>query len=346
MEKSFKDSNAPTKKTGNPVKDSQKIQYVESQLLSKGQTQSEYYDEGASPTKKKAVNFPLSQKKKKGNKKRVKVDPPKTEELVKQQSEVKDKDKDKDAKSDRDSKGEKDNSKLSKKSKKALEAEMEALEEETNNRINKLKNSKDSNKKLVFAQFFVVSFLLIMIYTAALLWTYFMIDYNKRIVNLAYTLGALSVQIKMSWLIFSENLARQMTLLVPNTNDSLYALVHQRGYSLGNELTQNIQNFPPGFAEYQDYLKALLLQGVCQNFLKPNRGIGNLLLNQDCTGDSVLMSGLELINIKILEYAQQNLARIGTSTNPWSSSAWVNTLALYNGDFLPAGRVLLLENNM
>lgn len=63
-----------------------------------------------------------------------------------------------------------------------------------------------------------------------------------------------------------------------------------------------------------------------------------------CRDDSVLMSGLELINIKVLEYAQQNLARIATSSTPWGTAAWEKTLALYNSDFLTAGNISLLKN--
>lgn len=163
---------------------------------------------------------------------------------------------------------------------KLSDLEIEAQEEEINNRINKLKNSKDSNKKLVFAQFVIISFFLIMLYTASLIWTFVSIDRSKSIVNLAYTLGALSVQIKMAYLVFSEDLARQTTIMIPNTNDSLYAQVHLEGYALGNQLTQNFQKFPSGYSNLQDYLKALLLQGVCLNYLKPSRNISNLRLTR------------------------------------------------------------------
>jgi hypothetical protein len=156
---------------------------------------------------------------------------------------------------------------------KLSDLEIEAREEEINNRINKLKNSKDSNKKLVFLQFVIISFLLIMIYTANLIWTYVYVDRSKSIVNMAYTLGALSVQIKMAYLIFSENLARQMTIYIPSTTNSLYAQAHIEGYALGNQLTQNFQNFPTGYSSLQDYLKALLLQGVCTNYLAPVKSI-------------------------------------------------------------------------
>jgi len=176
-------------------------------------------------------------------------------------------------------------------------------------------------------QFCIVSSFLIMCYTGSLIWVYAITENNKKIVQLAYTLGSVSVQIKMAFLIFSENLARQKTIKVPDSTESLYSAAHVRGYELGNDLTKNIQDFPAGFSSYQDYLKALLLQGVCQNYLEPVRNI-------NCRDDSVLMSGLELINIKILEYAQQNLARIATDSDPWGGSSWTKTLALYNSDFL------------
>ena len=51
------------------------------------------------------------------------------------------------------------------------------------------------------------------------------------------------------------------------------------------------------------------------------------------------MSGLELINIKILEYAQQNLARIASPNNPWPASSWTMTMVLYNSDFLKTGNI-------
>lgn len=188
------------------------------------------------------------------------------------------KDKDKEVKSAKDSSMGKDSTKTPNRSKnKMSDQELEAHEEEINNRINKLKNSKDSNKKLVFAQFVIISFLLIMIYTSSLIWTFVSVDRSKSIVNLAYTLGALSVQVKMAYLIFSENLARQITINIPNTADSMYAQAHLDGYSLGNQLTQNFQNFPAGYSGLQDYLKALLLQGVCTNYLSPSRGISTLL---------------------------------------------------------------------
>lgn len=243
----------------------------------------------------------------------------------------KNKEKDKDVKKDKDSSMGKDSTKTPNRSKNKLsDQEIEAHEEEINNRINKLKNSKDSNKKLVFLQFVIISFLLIMIYTASLIWVYVSVDRSKSIVNMAYTLGALSVQIKMAHLVFSENLARQMTILAPD-GGSLYAQAHSDGYLLGNQLTQNFQNFPAGYSDFQDYLKALLLQGVCSNYLAPVKSI-------KCQDDSVLMSGLELINIKVLEYAQQNLNRIAGPSNPWPASSWSMTKDLYSADFLTTGR--------
>jgi hypothetical protein len=46
------------------------------------------------------------------------------------------------------------------------------------------------------------------------------------------------------------------------------------------------------------------------------------------------MSGLELINIKILEYAQQNLANIAEATRPWSAAALTKISDLYSKTFL------------
>lgn len=248
--------------------------------------------------------------------------------------------KEKEIKSDRESKSEHNTSKTPGRSiKKLSDFDLEAHEEEINNRINKLKNSKDSNKKIVVVQFCIVSTFLIMIYTGSLLWAYISAENNKKFIKLAYALGSISVQIKMAFLIFSENLARQQTIMVPGTSNSLYAQAHIRGYTLGNDLTTNIQDFPAGFSAYQDYLKALLLQSVCKNYLEPKKNIGTIQLDLDCKDDSVLMSGLELINIKVLEYAQQNLARIATVDNPWTGNARTNTLALYNGDYLTSGKL-------
>jgi len=47
------------------------------------------------------------------------------------------------------------------------------------------------------------------------------------------------------------------------------------------------------------------------------------------------MSGLELINIRILEYAQQNLANIAEKNAPWTSTAAKAAIAdLYQKSFL------------
>lgn len=61
----------------------------------------------------------------------------------------------------------------------------------------------------------------------------------------------------------------------------------------------------------------------------------------ECADDSVLKSGLELINIKILEYSKQKLASIFTKDAAGvvvSTLDQANILALYKGDYLESER--------
>jgi hypothetical protein len=164
------------------------------------------------------------------------------------------------------------------KDKRAQQQEEEELKEETIIRIEKLKNSKDSNKKLVVVKFTVVAMFVISLYTLILIWVYISTSNFRKILDIVYNIGSLANQIKMAFLIFTEDIARK-TLILNASGRSLYSDAHEQGYSIGNKLTQNIKDFPAGYSDFESYFRKLLLESVCSNYLAPVRNIGKGLNN-------------------------------------------------------------------
>jgi len=153
--------------------------------------------------------------------------------------------------------------------------ESEELKEEVQNRIDKLKNSKDSNKKLVIVKFVLIAIMISGLYTLSLLWMYLISISFRSMLDVVFNIGSMAAQIKMVYLLFTEDLARR-TLLTNSAGRSLYAEAHELGYYLGNQITSNIKNFPSGYSNFETYFKKLQLESVCSNFLQPTKGISKL----------------------------------------------------------------------
>ena len=81
------------------------------------------------------------------------------------------------------------------------------------NRINKLKSSKDSNKKIVTLKFLLTSVSIILIYSLSLIWSIINKSSSGTIVEIAYNLCRISYGIKISDFLFFEIISRREILI-------------------------------------------------------------------------------------------------------------------------------------
>ncbi len=180
-----------------------------------------------------------------------------------------------------------DNSKSgSNKSRKEMsKIEQEEKDEEMQNRINKLKNSKDSNKKVVVLKFFFISLFIIALYTGLFVWIFVLVKNQRKIISIVYNIGTLANNIKLSVLVFAENIALcdyysaaqpSVTTFYKNTGEVLYDKMHSQSYLYGNYLSQDIREFPPGYSSFEETFRSIVLVSACSNYLSPKRSIRSL----------------------------------------------------------------------
>ena len=248
--------------------------------------------ESAPPAKKEAEGKQKTMKKKStkkkgsGKKKTLKEEPGATGSKVKEDSMLKENKSNRESVGGNNSKEAKagDNSKSgSNKSRKEMsKIEQEEKDEEMQNRINKLKNSKDSNKKVVVMKFFFISLFIIALYTGLFVWAFVLVKNQRKIVGIVYNIGTLANHIKLSVLVFAENIALcdyyslaqpSTTAFYKTTGEALYEKMHSQSYLYGNYLSQDIREFPPGYSSFEDTFRSILLVGACANYLSPKRNI-------------------------------------------------------------------------
>ena len=204
--------------------------------------------------------------------------------------------------------------------------------EDVQHRIEILKGSKDSSKKAVLLKYFLAAISVCSIFTACMLYTFYNSQNEKKMIELIDTICHLSLQLSMSLFVFGEDLNR-LTLIRSPTNTSLFYEMHDQTYGLGFRLTQAIQNMPFGFQDFEAHLRMVYFESVCKDLISRTQSTSY------CNRDSVLMSGLELVNIKLLEFSKQNLDKISEGNDRWSPAAAAKVSELLNNEFVHTDKV-------
>lgn len=87
-----------------------------------------------------------------------------------------------------------------------------------------------------------------------------------------------NLSIKMTFLLFAEELVRRARLPPLASGEDLFDTLHDLSYKDGNYLQQQVNRFPMGFSTFQAEFRVMLLTDVCTTYLQPVRGIGRLEL--------------------------------------------------------------------
>jgi len=189
----------------------------------------------------------------------------------------------------------------------------EELPEEVDERIRKLKNSKDSSKKIVILKYLGVALFLLTMYTGSTLWIYYSVVGEKNMLDVIQLIAYQSFSTRMLYFLFLENLNRGY-LILDQTGKNLFAKLHDELYELSPRVDDVLSSTPSTFGDFEDNFRKVYYQSVCTYYLQPK-------LNIDCSHDATFMSGLELLNIKIYEFANQNLNLISGGNNNWTQEA-------------------------
>lgn len=170
--------------------------------------------------------------------------------------------------------------------------QQEERDEEIQNRISKLKNSKDSNKNFVIVKFILSALTCIALAVLSFIWTPLYFSDSSTMLDILSRIAQQNLAIKMSFLLFAEELTRRARLPLPASGSDLFDSLHDLSYRNGNYLQLQVNRFPMGFSVFQGEFRTLLLTDVCSAYLKPVKGIGKAQVIQSAKATRSLCQAL------------------------------------------------------